>query len=349
MERVVGNSFQAGSQQGSNVHPQIIGDTLPRRPGPEFQLRPARPSAPSSFVQEPQLATPSHGRSRMSVILPSLLGRDEEFLTPVDDDADELAGPSHGNAVQAKRVVQPATKSSPMPAKRVRISETSAKKTNQDMKKRGRPKGSRNFVPDGTIMKNPRPTRIPQPINAAAQNSGIAQRRRGRQPKPPPKPPREIYLALKPRFVRFLCEWKGCPAELHNLETLRRHIRIVHGGREHPTCSWANCGKQSSPVQFATYEDLVSHIEKVHMAPFLWHVGEGPSNAFPPRPAPKPDELPDYLFDEHGNQVTPSIRHQKEEDYLTYRENRRKLKKLLISMNDNLPDEGGEDSKLIEE
>lgn len=42
--------------------------------------------------------------------------------------------------------------------------------------------------------------------------------------------PEGVWSAVHPpRFVPFLCEWVSCKAELVNLETLRRHVRIVHG------------------------------------------------------------------------------------------------------------------------
>lgn len=53
----------------------------------------------------------------------------------------------------------------------------------------------------------------------------------------------------------------------------------------------------------------------------------------------KDEEIPDYLKDDQGNQVTPSIRDQEVEDFATWKHNRQKLKDLLVQLNDNLPSE----------
>lgn len=81
------------------------------------------------------------------------------------------------------------------------------------------------------------------------------------------------------------------------------------------------------------------------MVPLSWHVGDGPNNIGCRKAAE--NEIPDYLTDENGNQVTPSIRDQQEEDIMTWRKNRRKLKELLIRMNENLPDEP--DAEIIDD
>jgi hypothetical protein len=47
----------------------------------------------------------------------------------------------------------------------------------------------------------------------------------------------------------------------------------------------------------------------------------------------------------NGQQVTPSIKDQKLEDFATWKENRRKLKELLIQRDENLPDESSESSE----
>jgi hypothetical protein len=134
-----------------------------------------------------------------------------------------------------------------------------------------------------------------------------------------------------------------CKAELHNLETLRRHVYIVHG--DSIECLWGKCGRLEEPPEFEEDEGFKEHVEEAHLVPLSWHVGDGPNN-FAGRGLPKKEDedIPDYLKDKHGNQVTPSIRDQEEEDLLTWRKNRRKLKELLIRMNDNLPDEDGEET-----
>ncbi|KAG8673533.1 hypothetical protein FPOAC2_06979 [Fusarium poae] len=168
-------------------------------------------------------------------------------------------------------------------------------------------------------------------------------KRRGRPPKFQSPPPRELYYRTNVQFFPFLCEWMDCKAELHNLETLRRHVSKVHG--DSIECLWGKCGRLEKPPEFEDDEGFEDHIEEAHLVPLSWHVGDGPNNLAERglKKRKEDDDIPDYLKDEHGNQVTPSIRDQEEEDLLTWRKNRRKLKELLIRMNDNLPDEVDEE------
>ncbi|KAF4981571.1 hypothetical protein FZEAL_2637 [Fusarium zealandicum] len=163
-------------------------------------------------------------------------------------------------------------------------------------------------------------------------------KRRGRPPKQPSPPPTTIYRRVNAPLFAFLCEWHGCKAELHNLETLRRHVYIVHG--DSAECLWGKCGRREQPCEFDDDEGFREHVEETHLVPMSWHVGDGPNNA---GVAATREAVPDYLKDEDGNQVTPSIRGQQEEDIVTYRNNRRKLRELLIRLDDSLPEgTGGE-------
>jgi hypothetical protein len=116
----------------------------------------------------------------------------------------------------------------------------------------------------------------------------------------------------KANYNVYICEWKGCPAELHNLETLRRHVYVEHnkklpcGGRE---CLWAECTTKSQSdipnegkevecaaqslsnipseekkvsedlkqtAKFDTEAQWKKHIEDEHMVPISWQIGDGP-------------------------------------------------------------------------
>lgn len=196
---------------------------------------------------------------------------------------------------------------------------------------RGRPKGSVKKR-DGQLTAAA--SRQARQIKTRPHLNGFP-KRRGRPPKNPSPPPRDIYRRVDVPFVAFLCEWEGCKAELHNLETLRRHVYIVHG--DSIQCLWGSCGRREEPYEFDDDESFNKHVEEAHLVPLSWHVGDGPNNKGCRKAAE--NEIPDYLKDENGNQVTPSIRDQQEEDIMTWRKNRRKLKELLIRMNENLPDE----------
>lgn len=199
-------------------------------------------------------------------------------------------------------------------------------------------------------------------IKAPKPPSSSLAKRRGRPPKSS-SPPCLIYHTLDTPFVAFLCEWAGCKAELHNLETLRRHVYIVHMRDDNDlgtamACRWGKCESVKSPSSYSsssTAVDMASpsvtfpdawafraHVEEVHLVPFSWHVGDGPQNTgIHSGAGGDGDEMviADYLMDESGQQVTPSIQDQELEDIVTWKNNRRKLKELLIRRNENLPDD----------
>lgn len=57
--------------------------------------------------------------------------------------------------------------------------------------------------------------------------------------------PKKDPTPAKPSYSIFKCQWDNCPAKLHNLETLRKHVRKHKSGktyeREGYPCLWRNC------------------------------------------------------------------------------------------------------------
>ncbi|CAG8959278.1 hypothetical protein HYFRA_00013047 [Hymenoscyphus fraxineus] len=146
----------------------------------------------------------------------------------------------------------------------------------------------------------------------------------------------------EPYFPVFYCEWKGCPAELHNLDTLRKHLHVLHKQRDKVTgmipCMFRKCANShtaetnafniegqashaaegstlphSSPVVFRKRSDWKEHLEKEHLTPIAWHLGDGPQvETFSPEPAEydlRKNEP--WLFNSEGVQVIESVRGQK--------------------------------------
>ena len=172
-------------------------------------------------------------------------------------------------------------------------------------KKKGRPVGWRKWMQKDKGSDSPAP--------AATSNSG---KRIGRPPgstnKPPPKPP-------SPEFPAFKCEWEGCAAELHNLNTLRRHIFKIHGEKRTGAewlCRWKGCGKATSVKEgprtvskfvrrlFDEGKDWETHVDDEHLRQIKWAQGDGPAAGL----AEGDGEVTDaVLSDREGRRVTPRI------------------------------------------
>ncbi|ROW17049.1 hypothetical protein VPNG_01019 [Cytospora leucostoma] len=176
-------------------------------------------------------------------------------------------------------------------------------------------------------------------------------KRRGRPPRQPSPTPRGVWekLVEPPQYVPFLCEWPGCKAELQNVGTLRRHIRIVHGRADPLVCRWAGCDGRSP--EFTQDYEFQDHVDEIHLVPFVWHVGDGPRNErCMVKQESDPDYVPTYLLGADGEQVTPSVKNQTIEDFSTWRENRRRLRQIILQRDANAPlEEEDEDDSDEEE
>lgn len=126
------------------------------------------------------------------------------------------------------------------------------------------------------------------------------------------------------------------------METLRRHVRKVHGlGKAGLVCRWGGCDReQQRQQQTFTSEEFQEHMEERHLVPFVWHVGDGVRNGklMSSEPTTKDGEqVPAYLLGPDGEQVTPWVKDQEVEDFLTWRENRNRLKQILLQRDQNAP------------
>jgi hypothetical protein len=165
--------------------------------------------------------------------------------------------------------------------------------------------------------------------------------RPGRKPAPTP---RQLYLKLNPHFISFRCEWENCPAELQNLETLRKHLLIVHGrppstttsSPKPITCKWAACPSASFP----SLPSFTTHLETAHLLPHLWHAGDGPRNTTTATTTNNPPPpLPSYLFNAQGDQVTPSITTQQLENDDDRKRRQARIQRVLLLRDRHAPEE----------
>lgn len=301
---------------------------------------------PNEGVAEPTLPAE---RSRIAVVLAA---SPSKKTLSVMSDAKPIVGAdgpvsSSLSPPQFKR--QMTAKETPVPPPKIPnwSAPSASMSASPSTQHRGRPKGWRPGMSYSAMRVHEPPGTRVRPVRAKAPPPGFA-KRRGRPPKPPSPPPGEVYRKLKPQFVEFLCEWAGCKAELHNLDTLRRHVYAVHDRGDKRTCGWGKCGSMEPAREFSDAEQFITHVEEAHLVPFAWHVGDGPRNGVEGGSRGLEDEIPDFLKDAEGRQVTPSIRDQEVEDSATWRANRRRLKELLIRRNENLPNEesGGPDDGL---
>lgn len=187
-------------------------------------------------------------------------------------------------------------------------------------------------------------------VTAASVPKSTGPKRRGRPPRQPSPTPRGVWekLVAPPQYVPFLCEWPACKAELQNIETLRRHIRIVHGRAEPLMCWWPGC-EGRSPIFTQDY-DFHHHVDQKHLVPFMWHVGDGQKNEkLMAKQEEDADQVPAYLFGADGKQVTPSVKNQEIEDFVSWRGNRERLKNMLLQRDANAPfedeDEDGDEAE----
>ena len=166
-------------------------------------------------------------------------------------------------------------------------------------KKQGRPFANQQKTPstDPNYKKRGRPFATAESAAKAAAKAAAAgsdsadgiTKKRGR----PFKIRTQLDIPVpEPVFIPFICEWKGCPAELHNLETLVAHVLNVHNKKQTSgsrLCLWGKCGvkhgpsdettdsqNHDEPNEFKTKAEWKDHINQRHLIPFAWHMGDGP-------------------------------------------------------------------------
>ncbi|KAI1867106.1 uncharacterized protein JN550_007158 [Neoarthrinium moseri] len=216
-------------------------------------------------------------------------------------------------------------------------------------RKRGRPKGWKPGMSYAEMRGNPPPPPRKSKKPLAKSGSGTPvngeTKKRGRPHKDLTFSMRETYLKSTPRYIPFGCVWHDevtsdiCPAELQNMETLRRHIYFVHGDMDPLICRWGKCAKQEPPTEYVDEDAFRLHMEEAHLESYMWHMGDGIQNNGIWTLKQDPNKLPDYLFDKDGNQVTPSIHDQQLEDHAGMLERKRKLREIRRLAEENAPTE----------
>ena len=161
-------------------------------------------------------------------------------------------------------------------------------------KKHGRPLGWRKYLHGSDTA---RATKQPNKPKGAGQAQSKAD---------PPEPTYPVYK----------CRWLSCFGRLHNLDTLRKHIKMLHGKDPEDKkwrCRWVGCTSANDANDaldteqdfFSSEEQWMRHIEKHHLTPIAWQLGDGPIGGL--SDAHESDASEAYLSDAHGRQVTPRV------------------------------------------
>lgn len=97
----------------------------------------------------------------------------------------------------------------------------------------------------------------------------------------------QIPVRSPPHFPIFYCRWQDCDARLHNLVTLRKHMRRHLKPENHGSnpCLWKGCratkiDDRQTNVTFPTEDAWHSHIETEHLEPLAKRFGDGPSTTY---------------------------------------------------------------------
>ena len=152
-----------------------------------------------------------------------------------------------------------------------------------------RPSGLRNAITptDGIAVM------IPSRLPSVAKTPNTESAKSGRRKKMPI--PSGRYPS-QPSYKVYECLWENCPAELHNLETLKKHVHKHRDKFEKAPfpCLWANCydsnisvTKKSQDVgssdckrerlSFESGEAWEKHLERNHINAVAWELGDGPA------------------------------------------------------------------------
>lgn len=163
-----------------------------------------------------------------------------------------------------------------------------------------RPSGLRNIVApsDGIAVVVPSPSPS-KPYQENRRSGGaVPSTKRSSQPSAP------IHRVYE-------CRWKDCPAELHNLETLRKHVRRHRDAFDEPPypCLWEGCranrttnAEEPEPLDFQTDASWNKHMNGRHIEHYAWLLGDGPHT-----PRSSDTEASDCLSDSQGRQMTPVV------------------------------------------
>jgi hypothetical protein len=167
------------------------------------------------------------------------------------DTADDKSGPtsdSLNNAQAPSDPLQPHSFSfsTPQNPRSMARAPTSGRGSGR----RGRPPGAKN--------KNTTKTALKAAVTGSARNAAAAP---------------VLQAVPEPSYPVFTCEWASCPAQLHDVHTLERHVDKVHVVGQ-TSCQWSSC--PNANTQYVG-DGLGEHVHQAHIEPLAWKYGDGPA------------------------------------------------------------------------
>jgi hypothetical protein len=154
------------------------------------------------------------------------------------------------------------------------------------VKKKGRPVGWRKSLhskaaltaatagESGDGMKPPESSAQRASRGQAVPSYAAPKQRRPKQSKAVPET-KEADV----EFSVFKCEWEDCGAELHNIDTLRKHVVKIHGLKTSEgdfECAWLGCFHEDEVTAFDDMGTWMEHMESTHVKPITRQLGDGP-------------------------------------------------------------------------
>jgi hypothetical protein len=254
----------------------------------------------SSSYRDP--GTPQHAKTHVQQANSSVSVILNQVTPATFDGQNEVSGSGSRSLVQSRSgsdAPSPVSSSTPRRGRPPKRSSFVIEIPTLTPEKRGRPFANQQKTPstDPNYKKRGRPFATAESAAKAAAKAAAAgsdsadgiSKKRGR----PFKVRTQLDVPVpEPVFIPFICEWKDCPAELHNLETLVAHVFNVHNKKQTSgsrLCLWGKCGvkhgpsdettdsqNHDEPNEFKTMAEWKDHINQRHLIPFAWHMGDGP-------------------------------------------------------------------------
>ncbi|KAI5262818.1 hypothetical protein E4T47_09184 [Aureobasidium subglaciale] len=255
-------------------------------------------------------------RKSMPVVASTSVGDGKTPAKPTRQHTDIHQRATSSIATDTPRNQQPSKMSAtPVPGQPIGYSafrSTQVDENGNSIKRKGRPVGWRKSVHSKAALAAAAGGDLP--ISSASKPSAAQRQSRGQPSYAPPKQRRtkqaKLVVETKEPEVEFnvyKCDWEDCGSELHNINTLRKHVLKLHGKKTSEgdyECAWFGCFQEEEVTTFDDMGSWMEHMENVHVKPLSKTLGDGPRSGLSDHHSEKSDA---YLSDSFGRQVTPII------------------------------------------